>query len=572
MKNSFSKRAFCAALALSMLLTGLSVTACAAEPVYPEVVSEGKDAYGYTGMVSAADPQAAQIGLEVLKAGGNAADAIVATAFALGLTEPAASGIGGSGLAIYYDAASDKVTSFNYYHELPHGMDLENFRDPAADLENGKSGKQVPVPGTVAGLCKINELVGSMPLAEVLAPAIKLAEEGCEVSSFMEVTYMDSFYKLMQYDETLRVYTYDGIPYMAGDIFTNPDYAKTLRMIAENGVDAFYKGEVAKALVDTVRQAGGHLSLQDLNDYDVVVSEPVRGTYRGYEVYSVPPTSGGAMIIHMLNMAEKYNIGNMEYGSAKYVHTWAEIMRLAMSDYTRAILDPEFYPQDRVNGLLTKAYARARANKISANKVLGENVNGEPYLFAPKIDKDSHTTHLTVVDKDGNMASMTNTLGDFFGSYLTCKDYGFLINNTKAFTVNTITEKPEAGKKGRSPMSPYLVFTPEGKQFLAGGTPGSTRIMGTNALVISHMIDGGVDVQTALNRPRVFKNSTGNLHIEGGLDMAINNDLIKIGHKITEHPENDSYFGGVHAISIDPETGLLHGAADPRRSGQAFGY
>jgi len=572
MKNNFSKRAFCLVLALSMLLSGMSISACAVEPAYPEVVTEGKDAYGYNGMVAAADPQAAKIGLEILKAGGNAADAVVATAFALNLTEPAASGIGGSGLAMYYDAKTGKITSFNYYHEFPRGMTLENFINPDADFANGRSGLQAIVPGTVAGLCKVNEMFGTMSLADVIAPAIKLAEEGCEVTEFMETTYMDSFYKLMQYDETMRVYSWDGIPYMAGDTFTNPDIAKTFRIIAEKGVDGFYKGEVAEAMVKTVRDAGGHLSLQDLADFEVDVTEPVSGTYRGYNVYSVPPTSGGAMIIHMLNMAEKFNMSKMEFGSAKYIHTMAEIFRLSMSDYNRAIQDPDFYPQDRVNGLLTKTYARVRASMIDANSCLPENVLGDPYLFAPKEQKESHTTHMVVVDKDGNMASMTNTLGSFFGTYLTCKDYGFLINSTTAFTKNTVGDGPEPGKKGRSPMSPYFVFTADDKPYLAGGTPGSGRIMATNALTIMNMIDYGMDIQTALNSPRLYKTATGNLQLEGGFDPAVHNDLIGIGHKITEHPENDSYFGGVHAISIDPETGLLHGAADPRRSGQAFGY
>ena len=570
--KSFSKRALSLLLAMGMLVSGMSLTAFADQPAYPEVITEGKDAYGYNGMVAAADPQAAKIGLEVLKAGGNAADAVVATAFALGITEPCASGIGGSGLAMYYDAKTGKSTAFNYYHEFPMGMTLDNFRDPTADFVNGMSGRQAIVPGTVAGLCKVHDMFGTMSLADVIAPAIKLAEEGCEVSPFMEENYMDSFYKLMQYDETLRVYTWDGVPYMAGDIFTNPDYAKTLRIIAEKGADGFYKGEVAKSLVDTVRAAGGHITLQDLENFEVDVTEPVSGTYRGYQVCSVPPTSGGAMIIHMLNMAEKYNMSKMELGSTRYVHTLSQIFQIAMSDYVDVILDPDFYPQDKVEGMITKAYARVRASLIDQDATAVGKVVGTSYLFAPQREKESHTTHMTVIDKDGNMASMTNTLGSFFGTYLTCKDYGFLINSTTAFTANTAYEKPEGGKKGRSPMSPYFVFTPEGKPYLAGGTPGSGRIMATNAMIIMNMIDYGMDVQTAINTPRLYKTSTGNLQLEGGFDPAINAELQKKGHVITQHPENDSYFGGVHAVSVDPETGLLHGGADPRRSGQAFGY
>ncbi|MBC8574937.1 gamma-glutamyltransferase [Yanshouia hominis] len=565
-QKSFIKRVCALMLSTTMCLTAFPLAVCAQED------GLSRDAYGYQGMVSAADPVAAQIGLDILKQGGNAADAAVATAFALGLVEPAASGIGGSGFMIYYDAAAKKSTVLNYYYECPRGLGLSDFFDVAKDKAEGKGGKQAVVPGMVAGMLKVNELFGSMSMGELTAPTIKMAEEGAEVSAFMEETYLDYYEKLLHYPETARIFTDDGFPYMEGDLFTNPEYADTLRIIAEQGFDGFYKGAVAEDIVRTIRDAGGCLSMQDLADYSVQIQEPYTSTYRGYTVATCPPSSGGAIVLEALNIAEHFPISTYEHNGLKYVHTWGEIFHVALADYRRSIDDPEYTDQARAKGLITKTYGNMRAKLVKPDSTWELGPVGDAYLYAPKDDPESHTTHLSVIDKAGNMVSMTNTHGDFFGTQATVYNRGFLIENTQAFTYNGHDYVPEAGKKGKSPMCPTLIFDPQGRPFAAIGTPGSNRIMATNALVISNMIDYGMDIQTALDQPRLFQARNGNLQLEGGISSDLTKDLEKLGHKVVWHPEYDSYFGGAHCVSYDAKTGQLHGAADPRRSGQALGY
>ena len=533
----------------------------------PAAVYE-KTATGYNGMVAAADPAAAQVGIDMLKAGGNAMDAAIATAFALGFVENAASGIGGSGLCMYYDASTGKTTAIDYYYQCPAAMSLSDFVDDKDPKTYGMGGVQAIVPGFVAGMEKACEMFGTKSFAELIEPAAKLAEEGAPVSSFMAETYMNAHKKMLLYPETERVFTYEGFPYFEGEIFKNPDLAKAYRLIAEKGSEVFYKGEIAEEIVSSLRKTGGKVTMEDLANYRVAVREPLKTTYRGYQVYIMPPVSGGAVSLAALNLAEHFDIGSLEFGSVEYIHTWGEIFHVAWGDFSTALEDPDFYDMAKVRGMITKEYADERVKLIDMNKTWDLGPVGNPESYDP----ESHTTHLSVIDKDGNMVSMTNTNSDFFGSLTTVKGYGFIVQNTGSFSASLSSYAPEPGKRARTTMAPALVLTEDGKPYAAIGTPGSQRIMTTVPLIISNLVDYHVGLEEALARPRLYQGRNGTLNLEGGFDKNLEERLKALGHEITWHVADDSYFGGAHCIVIDPGTGEMTGAADVRRAGAAIGY
>lgn len=574
------KRILAGILAMTLVL---SLCACGGETVENQpsgqveqsentadvpVSEDPQSAYGYNGVVAAADPVAAKVGLQVLKDGGNAADAAVATAFALALTENAASGIGSSGFMVYYDAATKETKALNYYFQCPAAMTLDDFKNATKTRDEGMGGLRAVVPGFVAGMCKINELFGTMELADLIAPTITLAEEGVEVSAFMAETYRDYYERILLYPETARIFTDDGFPYGEGSTFTNPDLAKTLRIISEKGRDGFYKGEIAEAVVDSQRATGSKMTLEDLEAYEVTVAEPISSTYRGYKVVTMPPPCGGGIVLSSLNLAEHFDIGSMDRNSTEYLHTWGEIFHLSMADFTTYFEDPAFHDVSGVYGLITKEYADDRVKLISSTSTMDVGPVGD----APSYDPENHTTHLSIIDKDGNMVSMTNTYGDFFGTLTTVTDYGFVIEDTGSFAANNSKYYPEPGKRARSPMSPTMIFYEDGTPFAAVGTPGSNRIMATIPLIISNLIDYNMELKTAVDAPRLYQARNGALTLEGGFDEGLVSKLEALGHDVTVRVANDSFFGGAHCIAVDKDTGLKSGAADIRRSGVAVAY
>jgi len=563
--KSWFKSVIAAVLAVAMAAS-MAVVPFAADP------AETEEVLANNGMVSASDPAAAAIGVEVLKNGGNAMDAAIATAFALGVGESAASGIGGNGLMLYYDASTGKTTSIEYLGATPAGMTVDMHRpenkDPRALV--GKTGDLAAVPGFVAGMLKAHDLFATKELSELVQPAIDMAENGVEVTPFMGEQFGLIFDKLILCPESDRVYTNDGFPYMEGEIFTNPDYAKTLKLIVEKGFDGFYRGEVAQSIVESLKEAGGVMTLDDLSHYAVDVREPFENTYRGYKVVVSPPPSNGAVVLAALNLAELFDISKYEHNSPEYLHLWAEIFKVAFGDRILSIYDPDYRDVTGAYGMITKAYARHRKSLIKMDSSLGIGPNGYPFLFAP-VEMESHTTHLSVMDKDGNVVSMTNTNGNFFGTRITAKGYGFTISNlTLDYTL--VHEYPEAGMKPRQNMCPVIMFYADGTPYAALGTPGSQRIITTDIELISNLVDYGMDIQTALDMPRFYQGRNGGMDLEFGIDPSVIPELQKVGHSVKFYNEQlDEYFGGAHAVLRD-KNGVFHGGADPRRSGMAIGY
>lgn len=527
-----------------------------------------RDATAKNGMVATASPLASKVGVEILQKGGNAVDAAVAVAYALGLVEPNASGVGGDGYMLVYDAKTKKSSFIDYKCEVPAALTLDLYKTLDSETYS-RTGLGALVPGFVAGMEKANELFGTMTMAELIQPAIDFAEKGVVVTPFMAQTYMDNFRILNLYPETQKTFLNGGLPYTEGEIFTNPNYGKTLRIIARQGSAGFYKGPVAKAIVDSLGQYKGIMTLDDLANFKVAVREPLSADYRGYTIVTSPPGAAGAFVLESLNMAENYDIAKMGANSVNTLHLWAEIFKLATVDRYKYIGDPAFSSIAPMKALTSQAYADSRVKLVDMNGILGRVTAGDP----TGVDEGAHTTHVSIIDKNGNMVSMTNTVSEFFGCGITAADYGFFLNNqtfnlSKTYQAN----QPHAGQKVRSSICPTFIFDPQGRPLAAVGSPGAGRIPTTMTQIVSNIVDFKMDIQEAADQPRIYQGNMTPLSVEGHMDPAVIEGLKKKGHAVSVLGPLDFFFGGVQGVAVDLTTGMLRGAADPRRDGKALGY
>jgi gamma-glutamyltranspeptidase/glutathione hydrolase len=530
-----------------------------------------RNATGANGVVTSASPLSSKVGLTILERGGNAVDAAVAVAIALGMVEPNASGLGGDGYMLVYEAASGKTTFLDYKGAAPAAFTLDYYKTlGTADRHKGPA---VLVPGAVAGLYKANELFGTMSFAELIQPTIDYATYGIPVTQHMADVYMDSYTLLNGFPETARIYLHDGFPYLQGETYANPDFAQTLKLIAEQGPDAFYKGEIAEDLVRSVKDAGGVLTMEDMANYQVSIRPVISTTYRGYKVVTTSPESGGIGVLEALNIAELYDVAAMGHNSADSLHMWAEIFKIMQSDRRAYVGDPDFTDVRPALGLAKKAYASKRAKDIDMTTAALGALPGTP-ASANYDSEGQHTTHVSIIDKDGNMVAMTNTLSTYFGSTVTVYDRGFILNNL-SFNFSLASPNgrnaPEPNKKVRSSISPLLIFSPEGKPFATIGTPGAGRIPTTMSQIVSNLVDFHMDVQDAINQPRIFQDSDGALSVEGGISEDVLKELQRRGHILELHTAHDMFFGGVQGVLRLPDN-TMEGGADPRRDGKALAY
>ncbi|SLM13639.1 Gamma-glutamyltranspeptidase [uncultured spirochete] len=534
----------------------------------------GRAASGPNGVVAAAKPEASQVGIDILKKGGNAVDAAVATGFALGVLEPNASGVGGGGFMIikmkdmtepvvidFREMAPSKSTPTMY-------LGADGKVVPNSTIEGGLA---VGVPGEVKGLLYALEHYGSGKLsrADIIQPAIQWALTGVPVTVNLASIIKDNYGKLVKYENGAQIYLKDGLPYEVGDVIYNPDLAKTLAKIVKEGTDAVYKGEIAEAIVKEVQKRGGILTLEDLANYEVKIRKPVEGSYRGYKVYSVPPaSSGGTHLIEILNILENFDVKKLGFQTAQSAHLWSEILKLTFADRSKYMADTEFVKVP-LAGLTSKEYAKEQAARIDLNKPLAPVTAGDPWKY-----ESGSTTHFSVMDKEGNMVAVTKTINYFFGSGVTIPGWGFIMNDEMDDFVATpgSVNSVEPGKRPLSSMSPTLVLDPQGRSFMTIGSPGATRIFPTVAQVISNVIDFGFPIQEAILAPRVWQGASGALNIEGRYPASALDGIKKLGHDVTIRGDWDAYFGGVHAVVYDYDKGVLYGGADPRRDGQAAAF
>ncbi len=522
---------------------------------------------GRNGMVAAAKYDATKIGIDIIRSGGNAIDAAVAVGFALGVCEPNASGIGGGGFMTIRTGTTGEIRFLDFRETAPKKVSplmwqLDSQREVVEDAKS-QGGESICIPGEVDGLIYALETYGTLPLKEVLMPAIRLAENGFKVTEGLKNDLSEFRDKLLRYQETGNVFL---DTYQVGDILTNKPLAETLKAIAVHGKQEFYHGKIAEQIVRSVRHYGGRLELEDLMAYRVQELEPLRGTYRGYEIISSPlPSSGGTHIIQSLNVLENFDMGKYPVNSVEYLHLLSEVFKMVFDDRKKYMGDPNFVKVP-MKGLVSKAYARELATKISMSGV-SQCDGSNPFEYESK-----DTTHYSIADQAGNMVSVTKTISAFFGSGVIPENTGVVLNCQMRGFVRESNQVNSVGpgKKPLSSMSPTLVMK-EGHPFAVLGSPGGNRIITTIVQVISKLIDHQMTIKEAINSPRISNDSNGVLNYERRISRNVIDELMQLGHAVSELSEYDRRMGGVQGIRYG-EDGNITGAADPRREGIAIGY
>jgi len=531
-------------------------------------------------IIASTSALASQAGVDVLKQGGNAIDAAVAVGFALAVVHPEAGNLGGGGLMVIR-FADGRATTIDYREVAPARATRDMFLDAQGNpvAERSTAGPLAAgVPGSVAGLCYVQRKYGKLGLAAVVAPAIKLAEFGFEVSAALERSLADGQRPLSRFPESLRVFTKQGQPYVEGDRLIQADLARTLRLIARRGADGFYKGVVADSIESEMLRTGGLITKSDLAAYAPIEREPVRGSYRGHDIVAMPPvSSGGIALIEALNVLEGFPLAEYGANSSKTIHLVAETARRVYADRSEWLGDPAFFKVP-IGGLISKPYAAAIRAGIDAGRATpSASVRpGTP----PRLESDQ-TTHYSVVDEAGIAVSTTTTLNGGYGNGQVVPGAGFLLNNemddfsAKPGTPNMFgllggeANAIAPGKRMLSSMTPTILVK-DGKPLLVVGSPGGSRIITTVLQVVLNVIDFGMNVQEAVDAPRFHHQwLPDEIRIEHlGFPVDVRRALESMGHTVVER-EN---MGDVHAIWIDPATGVRYGASDARHDGRALGY
>jgi gamma-glutamyltranspeptidase/glutathione hydrolase len=514
--------------------------------IHPEIASDF--------MVVTQNKHATEVGYDILRKGGNAVDASVAVGFALAVTLPRAGNLGGGGFLLIYDKESDEISAIDYRSAAPSSA----------------------VPGSVAGLLKAHKDHGSLPLDDLLKPAISLAKDGFEVTH--DLNYVLEWGKesmLANQASKDKFYDLNEAPVKVRSILKQPNLAKTLFKISKKGSEIFYKGEIAKWISEESLSSGGLITMEDMAAYKAKLREPIETSYRGYRVVTMPPAaSGGLVLLQTLNILENFDLKESGHNSAKTVHFLSEAMQRAYADRAEYHGDPDYYDVP-IEQMLNREYSRDLADQISESRT----PNGE--IFAGDLrryDESPDTTHFSVIDSQGNAVSNTYTLGSSFGSGVTIEKGGFLMNNQmRNFSHfygredvkfgTSEANKLEPGKRMISTQTPTLVFKPDGQLLMILGSPGGGRIPNIITQVISNVIDHDMSFSEAVMAPRINQRLEGKLQLETGFSPDTIQLLKQRGHK----PEISTTMGSVQAIFLGNET--IYGVADTRRPGAlAKGY
>jgi len=577
------------------LLILLTMAAAAVMPGFASV----DPAPAQHGMVVSAHDLASQAGVEIMRAGGNAVDAAVATGFVLAVVHPAAGNLGGGGFMLVRMA--DGQTHFlDYREKAPAAATRDMFLDAQGNVIEAASEigyKSIGVPGSVAGMVYAEKKLGKLTLKQVMAPAIRLAREGYALSWVEARDLRDRH--LSEFSESRRIFQRGGNYYQPGEIFRQPDLARTLERIAVKP-DDFYHGAMARELAAAMHKGGGLITVDDLAHYEVKEREPIRGTYRGYEVISAPPpSSGGTVLVESLNILEGYDLEKLGDRSAESIHFTTEAFRRAFFDRSEFLGDPDF-GKIPVAQLIDKKYAAAWRETIDAANATPSKDLKRPEIFneleqyaaahpQPLANHESqHTTHYSVVDAQGNAVAVTTTINDWFGSRVTADGLGFLMNDE----MDDFSSKPgvpngdgliqgEAnaigpGKRPLSSMTPTIVVH-DGKTVLVLGSPGSSKIITTVANVLMGVVDYGMNIQEAVNAPRFHNQWLPDvLNVEQWFSPDTVAILRKMGYKVEfglhDGDSVSPYWSEAECIAIDSKTGERLGASDYRSHGKAVGY
>jgi gamma-glutamyltranspeptidase/glutathione hydrolase len=552
-------------------------------------------------MVASVRASASRVGVQMMKAGGNAVDAAVAVGFALAVVHPQAGNLGGGGFMLIR-LADGKTHFIDYREKAPAAATANLYLDGQGNVIEGASTvgyKAISVPGSVAGMVYAEKKYGKLSLARVMAPAIKLAEEGFALTADDAKDLRDDKH-LAQFPESRRIFQRDGNFYQAGEVFKQPQLTRTLKRIAANPED-FYRGTMARELAASMQKGGGLITVDDLEQYEVKEREAVRGSYRGYDIISAPPpSSGGTALIEILNILEGYDLAKYRGRTTTAVHLTLEAFRRAFFDRAEFMGDPDF-SNIPVAQLIDKRYGTAWRESINpAHGSVSKDLM-RPAIFSqleqyaaahlpPRAGAEpNHTTHYSVVDPDGNAVATTTTLNDTLGSRVTAEGLGFLMNDE----MDDFAAKPGGpnmygliqgpanaigpGKRPLSAMTPTIVLK-DGKLFLVLGSPGGPRIITTVADILMGVIDYGMNIQEAVDAQRFHQQWLPDVaSVERGFSPDMVKELEGMGHRIEFGEEDESgtrdpFWSDGECIMVDPKRGERLGASDKRNGGRAIGF
>lgn len=527
---------------------------------------------GRKGMVVSQSELASDIGADILRQGGNAVDAAVAVGFALAVTLPRAGNLTGGGFMMVHLAEQNKTIAIDYREMAPIAAFGDMFLDDKGDVDNRKTLETLAaagVSGTVAGFGYALKHYGTMELKQLIKPALSIAQQGFVVSDDMVRIIKKSQQLLQKNAESCRVFFKENCqPYQAGELFKQPDLAKTLQYLSEHGADGFYRGDIANKIVSAMAQGQGLITLADLKNYQIEEVIPVKGTFNGYDIFTMPPpSSGGVHLVQMLNMLEQLPLDGIAQGSAAMMHLQTEIFKRAYADRSKHLGDPDFVDVP-VEGIISKAYAKQLSQQISLDKI---TPSAQIKAGKPSDYESPDTTHYSVMDKQGNVVSNTYTLNHYYGSGITIPGTGLLMNNT----MDDFSAKPgspnsyglvggeanaiAAQKRPLSSMTPTIVLK-AGKPFLATGTPGGSKIITTVFQQLVNVLWFDMGISEATNASRIHHQWQPDiLYVEKGVAADSISLLLQKGYQV----EVSRSLGSLQSIML--KDGLYYGAADPRR-------
>lgn len=560
------------------------------------------------GAVATAHPIAAQVGVDLLKSGGNAVDAAIATGFCLNVVEPASSSIAGHGQMIVHMSGEGRTVAIDYGHRAPKAATADMFRvigqavtgNGIYEVEgraNAIGHRSVGVPGVTAGMCRAHELFGSLPLEQLVEPAVHYARGGFDADPSIRLQIASNMANLVRHNETAHVFLPNGFPPSPGAKIVQRDLADTIERIGKEGMDALYSGEIAEAIDEEMRRNDGRLSSQDLAEYEAQVLEPVKTSYRGYELLGSPVPAGLTTGLQTLHILENFDLRNLSHGSPKHIHLFIEAARHAFADRYSYLGDPDFDPVP-LDGILSKDYAREVAGSIIPDiATLEEERELQPWVAyaqsplhdprqydrqpTPKHDLDASppsegdcTTHLSVIDSERNMVACTQTAVGGFGSGVIVPGTGVLLSNGMVvFNPKPGSANSIAGfKRGLNNMSPALLLG-DGQPFLTVGAPGGRRIICRIAQVISNVVDFGMSMQEAITAPSVDA-AERETFIDHRIEPQTSDRLAQMGHnvEVVPEPSTGGGFSRPRGVMINPDTNLLHAGVHPFGPDEARGY
>jgi gamma-glutamyltranspeptidase/glutathione hydrolase len=538
-------------------------------------------------MVASSSEEASRVGVEIMQRGGNAVDAAVAVGFALAVTLPSAGNLGGGGFMLVR-TREGQASFLDFRERAPAAAQPDMYLDPRGQYVPGSSRvgpRAAGVPGSVAGLAEAQRRWGTLPLGEVVAPAIRLAEEGFVLSERQARSLRESS-RLALYPESHRTFQRSGRYYQAGERFQQPELARTLRRIADGGAEEFYRGRLAGELAAALARQHVPITAEDLRNYRAKLREPLTGSYRGYQITTAPPpSSGGVALLEMLNVLEGTGYAAGGFDSAARVHWLTEVMRRAFADRAALLGDPDFISMP-VHGLLSKAYAAELRRGIDPAAATPSDHLRKP---EPQAYESAETTHFSVVDAAGNAVACTTTLNSSYGSGVTVEGFGFLLNNemddftTAPGAPNTYhliqgkANEIHPGKRPLSSMAP-TILTRDGKLFLVVGSPGGPRIISTLLQVVTNVVDLGMDVQQAVDAPRFHHQwLPDTLYVErtageGGNHAGFPGPTLAALRGLGHALEEQAPWSEAEGVMIDPATGERLGGGDRRAGARPVGY